>query len=176
MTIRLPDGITIRNSHPGDIDSFRDLRLESLKNHPDAFGQAYEDASVKGREYWESSLKVDANERALFFAVQDASLIGMTGIYRNQSAKTKHAASIWGVYVRPEWRGKRISEALVHACLDWAKIHDILIVKLAVVTGNLPALRSYERCGFSIYGTEPKAIQHGGRFYDEHLMAVEFKK
>ena len=78
-----------------------------------------------------------------------------------------------GVYVRPDWHGKRISENLVRECLGWAKEQQITIVKLAAVTNNIPAVRCYERCGFTIYGREPKAIYSDGVYYEEYLMACE---
>ena len=47
----------------------------------------------------------------------------------------------------------------------------VLIVKLGVSTTNTPAIRCYARCGFTIYGIEPKAVCYDGVFYDELLMA-----
>ncbi len=135
----------------------------------------YAEAASKTHEYWENTLKFNTEEKALFFAVQSIQLIGMTGIYRNMSPKTRHTAAIWGVYVKPNWRGRNISERLVRACLGWAKEQNIVIVKLAVVTNNIPAIRCYERCGFTVYGAEPKAIIHDSVYYDEYLMSFELK-
>jgi len=45
-----------------------------------------------------------------------------------------------------------------------------LQVHCNVVTSNDRARRLYERHGFSVYGTEPRALKVGDRFYDEHLM------
>ncbi len=168
----MPNGITIRHAKPADVESFRALRLEALKNHPDAFGQAYADAAAKENEYWLNRLNINEVEDALFFAEKDSQLIGMTGIHRSMAVKAKHAAMIWGVYVKPEWRGNHISESLIQSCVEWAKTQGVVIVKLAVVTGNLSALRCYEKCGFKTYGTEPKAIFYDDVYYDEYLMAL----
>jgi RimJ/RimL family protein N-acetyltransferase len=97
----------------------------------------------------------------------------MTGIFRSLSRKNLHNATIWGVYVKPKWRGHQISEALIRSCLGWAKAHGVYIVKLAVATNNLQAVNCYARCGFTTYGTEPKAIYCDGIYYDEYLMAIE---
>jgi len=40
-----------------------------------------------------------------------------------------------------------------------------------VLTVNTPAIRCYDRCGFSIFGVEPKAIFYNGVYYDEFLMS-----
>lgn len=173
MTSSSSTEILIRHASPTDLEAYKELRLEALKNHPNVFGQDYDNAASKPNEYWENTLKINAQEKVLFFATNNSQLIGMTGIYRNMSMKTQHAATIWGVYVKPDQRGKQISEKLINSCLNWGKEQNILIVKLAVVTNNIPAIRCYEKCGFKIYGTEPKAIFHAGNYYDEYLMSTE---
>ena len=39
----MPDEIIIRHATSSDVDAFRELRLEALKNHPTAFGADYEE-------------------------------------------------------------------------------------------------------------------------------------
>ena len=169
----MSDEIIIRHATPADVNSYRELRLEALKNHPTAFGADYEESSTRPNEHWQERLKMDKDKEALFFAESDDQLVGMTGIFRGSSKKSHHDSMVWGVYVKPQWRGNHISESLVHACLNWAIEQNIVIVKLAVVTNNLPAIRCYEHCGFTTYGIEPKAIGYNGKYYDEYLMAIE---
>lgn len=173
MASSIVDGYSIRHARGEDIEAYRELRLEALKNHPETFGQDYDDVASLENKYWENTLKIETKEKALFFAENNSRLIGMTGVYRNLSKKSHHGATVWGVYVKPEWRGKHISETLVRECLGWAKEQQITIVKLAAVTINIPAVRCYERCGFKVYGTEPKVIYYDGVYYDEYLMACE---
>jgi len=94
----------------------------------------------------------------------------MTGIRRGKTSKTKHGATIWGVYVRPQWRGLHIAESLIDACLAWAKSNEVNIVKLGVTAASTSAVRCYQRCGFIIYGTEPRSIFYDGQYYDGYLM------
>lgn len=164
---------TTRHTKPADLQVFRELRLEALKNHPSAFGSDYEETLLQPQSYWEKRLTFQAGEQALFFSEHRGQPMGMAGIVLNNSKKNHHSATIISVYVKPEWRGRRIAETLIHTCLGWAAEHGAVIVKLAVVADNLPAIRTYERCGFRIYGTEPKALYIDGIYYDEHLMAVE---
>lgn len=175
MTIQLPDAIKIRHAALTDVDSFRELRLEAIKNHPTAFGQDYEENIQRPQKYWEDRLTLNTEEQALFFATYNEQLIGMTGIFRHISKKSLHSAGIWGVYVKPEWRGRYISEALIQSCLDWAKQKNVIVVKLAVVTSNLSAIQCYKRCGFTTYGKEPKALCVDGTYYDEYLMSIDIK-
>jgi ribosomal protein S18 acetylase RimI-like enzyme len=94
----------------------------------------------------------------------------MTGIRRGETSKTKHSATIWGVYVRPSWRGLRIAQVLIEACIAWAKSNGVSIVKLGVTAASTSAVRCYQRCGFTIYGTEPRGIFYDGKYYDGYLM------
>ena len=115
---------------------------------------------------------MDDMESAIFFAEQEGHLIGMTGIARGRSPKTKHAADVWGVYVTPQWRGLHIAEELIHSCREWAQAHQIVILRLAVVAANTSAVRCYARCGFTTYGTEPRSLFFEGKYYDEYLMSL----
>jgi RimJ/RimL family protein N-acetyltransferase len=94
----------------------------------------------------------------------------MTGVARGGTPKTRHAATIWGVYVVREWRGMHIAEELITSCLDWARSRKIVTAKLGVAARNSSAVRCYERCGFKIYGTESRALFYDGNYYDFHLM------
>jgi RimJ/RimL family protein N-acetyltransferase len=172
--ITTPRGtITIRSAREEDALAYRDLRLEALRNHPEAFSADYAANLDKPMTFWTERLRFNSPDSAamIYFAVHDQPLIGMCGITRPNSPKIQHSASIVGMYVRPDWRGLRIGEGLVTACLDWARTQDVKIVKLAVVTTNTPAIRCYARCGFQVYGIEPQALYYGGVFYDELLMA-----
>ena len=150
---------------------FRELRIDSLKDSPTAFSADYQKTFNHSMKYWEDTLAIDDNESNIFLAENGNYLIGMTGIARGRSPKTQHGAGIWGVYVRPEWRGLHIAEALIVMCLDWARMRNANIVKLAVVSTNESAVRCYKRCGFTVYGTEPRALLYEGNYYDEFLMS-----
>lgn len=165
------DQIIIREASPADARPYRELRLEALQDSPTAFTADYEMNLNQPTKYWEDRLTMDADESTLFLGEHKGKLISMTGIARGRSQKTKHSAWIWGVYVTAAWRGMRIAEELIGSCLAWAKARDIVIVKLGVTSTNQSAIRCYERCGFSNYGTEPRAIFYEGKYYDELLMA-----
>ena len=146
--------VVIRQSNLADVASFRELRLEALQDSPTAFSMDYQRSSHYPLKYWEDTLVMDDMESAIFFAEQEGHLIGMTGIARGRSPKTKHA------------------EELIRSCREWAQARQIVILRLAVVAANTSAVRCYERCGFVIYGTEPRSLLYEGKYYDEYLMSL----
>jgi GNAT superfamily N-acetyltransferase len=170
--ITTPHGIvTIRSAQETDVLAYRELRLEALHNHPEAFGSDYAVNQAHPMTFWTDRVRITGNERTLYFAVYNDSLIGTCAIYRGDSPKTRHSAFIVGVYVQPAWRGLGIADGLIAACLEWAQQQGVKIVKLGVAATNTSAIRRYSNCGFKIYGIEPQAICTDGVMYDELLMA-----
>lgn len=164
--------IIIRQSNLTDAAKFRALRLGALQDSPTAFSMDYEKASNQSIKYWEDLLRMDDQESAIFFAEHDGQLLGMTGVARGRSPKIRHAADVWGVYVKPEWRGLHLAEEMIKHGLAWAMERNIVIARLGVTTINKSAIRCYERCGFKIYGTESRALLHEGRYYDFYMMSI----
>jgi len=170
ITLKTQRGlIVVRAAMILDADEFRALRLDAIEDSPFAFPADYTVTVNQPMSFWENRLKSDET-RTIFFAEHENRLIGMTGIYKGDLPKTKHGATIWGVYVRPEWRGLRIAESLIESCIGWAKSHEVKIVKLGVTAASTSAVRCYQRCGFIIYGTEPRGIFYEAQYYDGYLM------
>ncbi|HJW84436.1 MAG TPA: GNAT family N-acetyltransferase [Anaerolineae bacterium] len=172
MITTLRGDIAIRPAAGSDVAAYRALRLEALRLHPEAFGADYASNLAEPLEYWVTRLQQNTGDDGMiYFAEAGGGLVGMTGLRRGYAPKGQHNGLIWGVYVRPEWRGLKIAEALLGACVDWARARGVRLVKLAVVTTNTAAIRCYTRCGFTVYGIEPEVLYYDGVYYDELLMA-----
>lgn len=164
--------ITIRLARVDDASAYRDLRLEALRNHPEAFSADYATALARPMSFWVERMRssVAGTGAANFLAAHDQQLVGMVAVFRGDTPKTLHSATIVGMYVRHEWRGLHIAQYLVDACAEQVRQKGARIVKLAVVTTNTAAIRSYARAGFHVYGVEPQALAYEGVYYDELLM------
>jgi RimJ/RimL family protein N-acetyltransferase len=164
--------IKIRACAQTDATAFRELRLEALRSHPEAFGADYTSNQQAPPSFWSERLSQNINSdgQCIFFAETADGLLGMAGIRRGDSPKTRHEGLIWGVYVRPSARGQQLAGRLIDACVDWAVQQQVHLIKLAVVTSNSAAIRCYVRSGFTVYGVDPQTICWEGRFYDELLM------
>ena len=165
--------VTIRPALRSDAARLRSLRLEALAKHPEAFASDAGTAAKVSVKDWEQRIASEsADDRGIICVAScEDDLIGTMGLYRGNRPKTRLSGWLQGVYVRADWRGLGVSDALMEECLAWALAHHLAVVKLGVTTTNVSAIRCYVRSGFAIYGLEPKAIYHDDRFYDELLMA-----
>lgn len=165
--------LTIRLAVPGDAALLRELRLEALATHPEVFAADYASTAAKSVELWVERISKNAldNQGIICVTSIENQLTGMVGLICGNRPKTRHCGTIWGVYVKADWRVFHVAEALVKECIAWAQTQRMVMVKLAVVTTNTSAIRCYARCGFTIYGIDPKVIYYNDVFYDELLMA-----
>jgi len=159
--------ITVRQLLAADAAAFRDIRLEMLQVNPEAFGSTYEAESGRSVEAFAESLARSFVAGGFI----DQQLAGVAAFYSLEGPKVSHRGNIWGVYVRGAFRGRGVGHAVISEVLRHA---GTLVeqVHLQVVTDNTAAYALYERLGFTRYGTEPRALRVGDRYYDEHLMAL----
>jgi ribosomal protein S18 acetylase RimI-like enzyme len=158
---------TIRQLVAADAATFRDIRLEGLRTAPEAFGSSYEaEAGMSDAEIakWIGNGYI-AGARI------DGKLIGVAGFFVESGAKSAHRGRIWGVYVRPAARGRGVAGALLEHLIAHAR-PLVEQVHLSVVTENAAAVALYRRLGFTTYGTEPRALRIGERYFDEYLMVL----
>lgn len=162
-----PPSFTLRRLGTADAADYRELRLEGLLRHPEAFGASWEDETSKPIEWFAERLE----RNAVFGGWRDASLlVGLAALHVPDSAKSKHKGVLWGMFVRPEARGTGLAAALVERVLQEAGA-IVEEVRLAVVTSNTAAVRLYTRAGFTQYGLERRALKVGDQYYDDLLMA-----
>ncbi|MBZ0320439.1 MAG: GNAT family N-acetyltransferase [Anaerolineae bacterium] len=175
--------ITIRPAVEQDDAQLGVLRKEALTDAPTAFGADLSYTAPFESGYWVDKIRKDTEAgsglvivAALAMPNSDGetppaeTLVGMTGIYRNMGAKSRHSGGIWGVYVQPDFRGQHLVDDMMALCLVWAKALGLRMVKLAVASDNAAALRVYMRHGFRVYGVEPAAIHYDGVDVDLVLM------
>lgn len=148
-----------------DAADFRSIRLDGLRDTPEAFGSTYETEKDRPIESFVESL----SKSHMAGAFVDGALLGVAGFYVLAGPKLAHRANLWGVYVRPIGRGKGLGRAIISYLLE-AAATQVKQVHLSVVTTNAAAVRLYEQLGFRTYGTEPRSLRVGERYYDEHLM------
>lgn len=155
----------IRPLGPAEAEIFRALRLEMLRLHPTSYGSSYEEEI----EWPLSQFATWLEEQTVLGGYVDGELAGLVALRSYATRKFRHKAVLWCIYVREAARARGLGAALVEAILEEARQQDLEQVLLTVSEGN-PAQRLYERCGFTVYGQEPRALRHDGRYVDEVQM------
>ena len=87
-----------------DLDIYRPLRLRALREEPESFGSAYEEAAARPLEEMARRLRPDLATGTVTLGAFATDLVGMGGLLRESGQKTQHKAMIWGMYAVPEVR------------------------------------------------------------------------
>jgi RimJ/RimL family protein N-acetyltransferase len=155
----------IRPLHPDEALLFRDIRLEALRLHPDAFGADFDTEAANDLAFFSQRLAANV----VFGGFHEEALLGIAGFMPKSGIKSAHKGMLWGMYVRPQARRSGLSRRLVEAVLTHARQH-VEQLELSVEAGNVAARRLYAAVGFEVYGIEPRSLKVRGRYLDEVLM------
>ena len=160
--------VAIRRLGAADVDIFRQLRLESLRDSPTAFITDHEDEAGTPRDELIARLGRDL----VLGAEHSRRLVGIVGLQRQNGPKHSHRGLVWGLYVVPGYRRNGISRELMKA-LEAEAALDLEMLDLEVVQDNEPARCLYQQLGYAIYGVQHKALKVDGIYYDRLLMSKE---
>ncbi|MDG6911076.1 MAG: GNAT family N-acetyltransferase [Nitrososphaerota archaeon] len=140
---------------------FMELRLESLKREPTAFGSSYEEEQDLPEAEWRRRMG------AMLFALEDGVPVGMISYSVSDRLKTKHVAHIYSVYVRPSARRRGAGTLLLKAALDKIRDHGgVVKVQLSVNPAMRAAVSLYERGGFVSRMRLEKELLVDGKYHD----------
>lgn len=162
--------VQIRSLSIVDADSLYQLRREALLDSPLAYSASVED------DVWTSvdsvRQQLDSRNGSQVFGAFSGGLHGMIGLGRPRHIKAARKVVLWGLYVRPAWRGQGTGARLLSVALSHARcLSGVRAVHLSVTEAAPAARRLYERAGFRVWATEPEAIQVGTQLLTEyHLM------
>lgn len=154
--------VRIRRLRAGDAALWRDLRLEALANHPEAYGSTHDDWA--GRPLADFADRLESG--TIFGAFVGTALVGSTAL----DADGPGQGSVTAVYVQAPYRGRNIARRLLKAASKAAKQQGMTRLVLSVAEGNDAARRFYYAAGFRDVGGEPRALARNGKLLEVSRM------
>lgn len=155
--------MTVRPLTAADALAFRDIRLECLRLHPDAFGSTLAD--------WRDKTQADYIRRiedgVIFGLFTEKGLGGLLAYDREKGGNARHRAGIHAVYLRKDLRGRGAIDQLIAAAVEQARRDGVTQLELAISESNARAGAAYARNGFVRYAVTPRALLVDGRYLDE---------
>ncbi|MGZ3771113.1 MAG: GNAT family N-acetyltransferase [Bdellovibrio sp.] len=149
----IENGIIIRDLFPQDLGQFRDLWTEAFTSDPYAFRTTPEKWQQKtekqiSKDFYSSIHK----QNFILGAFYGSRLVGMVGIYTYKSQ-----LSLWGTFVRPDFRGKKISEKLIRAAIEKLLLKKSVSkeIYLEVFSAAKSARALYKKIGFKEIEIKP---------------------
>jgi ribosomal protein S18 acetylase RimI-like enzyme len=166
----------IRQLTATDALKYWELRLEALKQAPEAFLTSYEDAIKRENPIAQVVSNLTTEGNYTFGAFDGDDLIGVVTLLQEKAEKIQHRANIFAMYVTPQKQGLGVGEALLTEAINKAKsINAIEKINLSVVASNEPAKKLYTKLGFKVYGLEEKAMKLNGVYLDDEHRVLHLK-
>ena len=159
--------VIVRRLTGTDARTFREVRLDGLKAHPDAFASSWEDEAEHPLPWFEERLE----SGYVAGCELDGRLVGVAGLHRGEGLKTRHRGALWGVYVTDEARGRGVGSRLIERIIAEAR-GALEELSLSVAAHNEAAIRLYESFGFVRLGVDPHAFKVGDTYVDEVWMRL----
>lgn len=145
--------------------AFKAVRLRALQDAPHAFGSTYARESQSPDSEWLSRAERMNGERGVgFLAMDGATPCGIVGSFLDQNDPTR--AQLVAMWTAPTHRQQGIGRLLVNEVLSWARRRSASTLLLMVTSNNEPAIRFYERLGFTRtertepYPNDPAVIKY----------------
>lgn len=153
-----PRRVRIRRLQAGDAALWRDLRLEALANHPEAYGSTHDDWA--GRPLTDFADRLTSGR--VFGAFVGGALVGSAALDPDGLGQ----GALTAVYVQGSHRGKGIARRLLKTVIRAARRDGMTGLVLSVAEDNQRARRLYLAAGFRDAGQEPRALARNGQLLD----------
>jgi ribosomal protein S18 acetylase RimI-like enzyme len=102
--------------------------------------------------YYNIPQLITSKNSHLIVAVSNDELVG-SGYIRIENAKECHKNPTYGyigfIFVKPTFRGQKISNLIIESLKKWAKEKDLKELRLDVYCNNIKAIKPYEQFGFT---------------------------
>lgn len=156
---------------------YRDIWLEALQKAPEVFTASHYEQSKVSDDVWKERFESTLKERdgIVIFALVDNKPVGMIGAYFDDNPKFHHIATIWGAYVKPDYRNRGVATKMANALLHrLEEIKRITKIKTYSITNSKLAVNVYKHFGFDIVGIAKQELKIGNQYFDVYIMEKYF--
>ncbi len=161
--------VVIREFSSHEWEVYKDLRLRSLAESPDAFGRTLAEEQNRPDPEWETRLRAGVNSDTDQPLVAEANGQPIGLAWGRIDPSTPGVANLHHLWVDPGHRSQGIGGKLVEEIISWAKAKEVRYLELGVTYRDSPAMRLYRRYGFMPVG-EPRAFRSGS-----HLLRLKMR-
>lgn len=155
-----------------DLNIYWLIRLEALRNNPEAFAATYEETLAGNDPKQNVKSYLTGEGMSTYGAFINGQLAAIASLRRYPLEKMNHKAMLLGMYVSKAARGQGLGKKLIQKIIDSAREEGVEQIQLMVVTHNQAAKSLYASLGFERYGVEKEALKQNGEYWDEELMAL----
>jgi GNAT superfamily N-acetyltransferase len=147
---------------------YRELRLRSLADAPDAFGRTLAEEETRSDDEWAERLRsgCESGTDLPLLAEMDSLPVGLAWGRFSDSAN-RQRANLFQMWVDPRFRRRGVARALLDTVIDWARDAGADYLMLGV-TCDTPAMRLYENRGFIPDG-ERNALREGSALFGQPM-------
>jgi putative acetyltransferase len=159
--------ITIRRTEPSDYEA-----VQHIFTGPQAVWGTLQ-LPFPSAEQWRKRLAEPPEGLfSLVACVDNNEVVGQLDLYTFPNRPRRRHVGQIGMAVRDDWQGKGVGTALMQAAVDLAdKWLNLRRLELEVYIDNGPAIRLYEKFGFTIEGTLVDFAFRDGHYVDTYMMA-----
>ena len=158
--------ITIRRIEPGDFEAVRQIYTA-----PKVIWGTLQ-LPFPSAEQWRQRLAEPPEGFFSLVAEVEQEIVGHLGLHTFPNRPRRRHVGKIGMAVRDDWQGQGVGTALLQAAVDLAdKWLNLIRLELTVYTDNEPAIRLYEKFGFTIEGTLVQYAFRDGQYVDTYTMA-----
>lgn len=164
------NNISVIQLNINDWQKYRDIRLDSLRNVPQAYAHTLKEELEYSEEKWRSRLKPYSSEfkqwNVFLLDKKSNRIIGIMGGF----SKEEGVARIVAVYLKSEYRGMGLSKLMLNKLVDLIKAtKSYEKLSLGVNKELKPAVNLYKSFGFKVVGKDVQLFGDGLE-HDELIM------
>lgn len=153
-----------------DMPAFRSLRMQALKETPLSYMHIHDEEIQKPDAYHENMLKFNK----VMGAFDEDVLVAFAFMSPFGATKQRHKCSIWGAYVKTEYRNQGVGKDMRRALFTHAKEAGIEYCLSSIVSGNDASLGMHTSLGYEVMYTEKHGLKHRDGSYSDIIHLVKW--